>query len=218
MRRVVFAFLLGCAIAASVFLALGHLVGLDDADAQAVGILDDVIAAWATDRLPIDTIATVAQFRVPQRSQFRVGFIPDTIFALAQRVEELYRVPKGVTISQWVLESHFGLSDLGANNTFGHTYAALRPFVDSLQWVVLREKTIINGSIVAGQAVRFAKYMSLDQCFDAHGRYLSGSARYRSAFETTSPQDFARMIARSGYATDPDYALKLITIMRRYRL
>jgi len=50
-----------------------------------------------------------------------------------------------------------------------------------------------------------------------HGKYLSRSERYKRAFRQTSPEGFAREMARR-YATDPDYGLKIIAIMRRYEL
>jgi flagellum-specific peptidoglycan hydrolase FlgJ len=51
-----------------------------------------------------------------------------------------------------------------------------------------------------------------------YGRYISGSPLYRSAFKPgNSPEKFARELAKH-YAADLDYALKLIILMRKYKL
>jgi flagellum-specific peptidoglycan hydrolase FlgJ len=68
------------------------------------------------------------------------------------------------------------------------------------------------------QPVQFAEFKNIAECFDVHAKYLSSSRRYAKAFAVRSPEKFVKELAAAGYAQDPEYALKLITIMRRHYL
>ena len=64
----------------------------------------------------------------------------------------------------------------------------------------------------------FAKYASVSECFAVHGRFLSQSTYYKRALRYNGdPRRYAQELGKY-YATDPDYALKLTTIMTRYKL
>lgn len=211
MRKLIVSFLIGCFIGASVLFSLFTFSEKRDEQIDALETLDYVINTWTAVRFD----ERVARLGLPGA---RAGYIPDTVYILARRIDSLYRIPKGVVIAQWILESRFGLSDIGANNFFGHMLAAVQPFKKDSAFVLRREKTYSNNQLATGRAVRFASYKNIAECFDTHGRYLSLSKRYRNARSTKSPEAFARELYKAGYATDPDYALKLITIMRRYKL
>ncbi|MCL6594270.1 MAG: hypothetical protein K6T31_09865 [Alicyclobacillus sp.] len=60
---------------------------------------------------------------------------------------------------------------------------------------------------------------AMEESFADHGRYLLENPRYARALEARGdPREFARRIASAGYATDPAYASKLISLMERYGL
>ncbi len=182
---------------------------------MAVNALDFLIGEWTKEN--DDSLqSTTAQIGTNGKTAQRT--IPDTIRALARMVEEQYGVPSGVTISQFILESQWGKKDLGVNNVFGHTLAAVKQYMTTPRSVVRRELIHRNGMNVSGKPTSFAAYNNLRDAFETHGRYLSGSRLYKAAFAYKSqPEMFAKIIAIH-YATDTDYALKLITIIRRYKL
>lgn len=71
-----------------------------------------------------------------------------------------------------------------------------------------------------GQAVRqtqpFRQYAGLDDTFADYVRLLAHSPRYQGALRTGEDvQAFASGLAAGGYATDPDYAQKLVRISRQ---
>lgn len=210
-------FLLGCAIGLAVGMPLAYLSVQDQR--RATETLDFLIEQWTAQRETIDTIF-IAQF--PARIELpdaRTGYFPDTVKALAQRLESIYKIPKAVTLAQFALESRWGLSNLNASNYFGHTWVAVKPYLrDTTEWVTRNEKVFRDGKIVSGPPMRFASYRNISECFDVHGLYLSRSPRYANALKMKNSEDFARELSKAGYATDPDYALKLIAIIRRYNL
>jgi flagellar protein FlgJ len=212
MRKLLISFLVGCIIGAGVCLALFLSHQKPSEDSHALETLDYAIDQWTAQRFDAEAIAAIG---FPGA---KVGYIPDTVYALARRVDSLYHVPEGVVIAQWILESRFGLSDLKANNFFGHTFLAVRAYMSDPKYVLRREKVVVSDAISTGKPVRFALYKDIAESFDTHGKYLSQSGRYRLAFSTISPEEFAKRLSKGGYASDPDYALKLIVIMRRYKL
>lgn len=61
----------------------------------------------------------------------------------------------------------------------------------------------------------FRKYSTPAESFIDHSLLISKSKRYETAMLfTDKPFIFATEIARAGYATDPDYAAKLSSIMK----
>ena len=212
MRKLIYSFLAGCVIGGGVVLALLLSAQKPSEDTSALETLDWEINEWTSAK---DGDYTTARLGFPGA---RPGFIPDTVYALARRVDSLYKVPKGVVIAQWCLESRWGTRDLGAENYFGLTYAAVKPFMTNPRFVWRRDKVMKDGKITTGPPVRFAQFNDMATCFDVHSIYLSRSTRYKRAFVTRSPEEFARRLSECGYATDPSYALKLIVIMRRYKL
>lgn len=60
----------------------------------------------------------------------------------------------------------------------------------------------------------FRAYPDARASFTDHGMFLQNNSRYKNAFNyTKDPAQFAREIAKAGYATDPNYASKLISSM-----
>jgi len=106
---------------------------------------------------------------------------------------------------------------MGAENYFGLTLAAVRKYMPRPRFVIRQDTRFVNGAAIR-ENVRFARFSSMEESFDIYAKYLTGSLLYQNAFKhTNSPELFARELARY-YAADKDYALKLITLMRRYQL
>jgi|ERR1051326_377462 hypothetical protein len=211
MKKIAVSYLIGLACGGLIVAALWRLSRPANVSDE---ILDDLIDKWSRrDEMQLSGFTHTCEL-----FGARFGTFPDTIVGLAKRIDSLYKVPKGVALAQWALESHFGLSNLGACNYFGHTFNAVRPYMARPAFVLVRERVVKQGRLSWGDTVRFARYRNVGDCFDTHGRYMSGSARFRPAFENTLiPEQFALKLAPL-YATDPDYALKLIVIMKRYHL
>jgi flagellum-specific peptidoglycan hydrolase FlgJ len=126
-------------------------------------------------------------------------------------------VPASVTISQAILESFWGSSRLAreGNNYFG-IKAQTRTGSAGVIWFDVWE--VIGGRNVM-QRQPFRAYNSIADSFVDHGRFFLENGRYAAAMAARGDaKQFAREIARGGYATDPAYASKLIALMDRYNL
>jgi flagellar protein FlgJ len=130
---------------------------------------------------------------------------------LAQAAQDCQRktgIPASITLAQAALESNWGARAIG-NNLFG--------IKGDRSWTgpTVSFKTTEH---LSGQDVklvdRFRAYPSwLDSMVD-HARFLLAQPRYARCFKETTGAGWARELQAAGYATDPDYAKKLIDIMR----
>lgn len=121
-------------------------------------------------------------------------------------------VPASIILAQAALETGWGASTIGgAKNLFGikGTGPAGTTSVSTQEF--------INGRMVSVRA-GFRKYNSWTESIADHSRLLQNS-RYRNAMNNKdNPDQFARELQRAGYATDPNYASKLISIMKQNNL
>ena len=136
--------------------------------------------------------------------------------AAARDSQVVTGVPASVAVAQAILESDWGRATIGnANNYFG-IKATSGPGPAGIVWAETRE--FIGGAWTTVRAP-FRAYHSMAESFLDHGRLLAENSRYARAFDfKDDPRAFARMIHQAGYATDPDYARKLIGLMDAYDL
>lgn len=85
--------------------------------------------------------------------------------------------------------------------------------------VELRTEEFINGAMKTAKAW-FRVYQNAWQSFADRVHFLLKNPRYQmgGVFAAATADDQAHAIQRSGYATDPSYATKLIAIIRKYKL
>jgi flagellar protein FlgJ len=67
------------------------------------------------------------------------------------------------------------------------------------------------------EVARFRVYPDLQSAFQDYVRLLSTSDRYAAARQAKTPEQFAKALARGGYATDPHYAQKLLRVLHNPR-
>lgn len=119
-----------------------------------------------------------------------------------------YRIPASITLAQGVFESGAGRSKLATegNNHFGikcHGWAG---------------RTIAHDDDERGEC--FRAYDNARDSYEDHSRFLARSPRYASLFrlDQTDYRGWARGLKACGYATNPNYANKLIEIIELYSL
>lgn len=147
----------------------------------------------------------------------KAGFV-NAIFYYAVIDESNSKVPAGVTTSQAILESGYGKYvpvDLNSGkysyNLFGIKGTGPAGSVSS--WT----KEENTQGIWEPKVARFKAYGSFEESIKGHSQFFYDNLkRYGAAFQTSNSADFAREIARAGYATDSKYADKLIFLMNHW--
>ena len=137
----------------------------------------------------------------------------------AQRLQKEYGVLASVSLAQAMVESDFGQSQLAANyyNLFGVKAAA-----DDPNGVDLETKEYVNNEWVT-IVDRFKVYKSWEDSLVKHAELIFygtswNAKQYQAVLEAKDYQSQARGLQSSGYATDPDYADKLIAMIEEWQL
>ena len=136
------------------------------------------------------SVAVQAQRRNSRYNEYIKQYAP---LAVEQMRE--HRIPASITLAQGLLESGAGQSTLArkSNNHFG---------------------------IKCGRNECFRAYRNPKDSYEDHSLFLKRGARYAFLFKLkiTDYRGWARGLKKAGYATDPSYANRLITIIEDYDL
>ncbi|SFU30710.1 Flagellum-specific peptidoglycan hydrolase FlgJ [Pustulibacterium marinum] len=120
-----------------------------------------------------------------------------------------YNIPASITLAQAILESGSGKGELTlkANNHFG-----IKCHSD---W---HGPSVTHDDDRRGEC--FRKYDNPNKSFEDHSLFLTERSRYAFLFDLKQSdyKGWARGLKKAGYATDPKYPNKLITIIEKYQL
>ena len=139
----------------------------------------------------------------------------DLVGPAAQACAKVTNVPASFTVAQAALESGWGRSRLAreGKNLFG--------VKADVSWhgevLTLNTREFLHGTWVMVPA-RWRKYADWQGCMDDHAAFLHQNRRYAPCFVCKTGRAFALAVAQAGYATDPDYATKLIALIDQHGL
>ena len=132
---------------------------------------------------------------------------PSAAIAAAQAAERKYGIFASVQLAQWALESAWGDKVTGRFNYFG-----IKALHD--QPGVMCETHEVFAGVDCITHARFRDFTSEIDAFDAHAALLATGAPYKLAMQHKSDLVmFVRLMAVH-YATDPEYAAKLMAIIK----
>ena len=128
---------------------------------------------------------------------------------LAEKQEKEHRIPASIVLAQGLLESGAGQSDFAkqSNNHFGikcnNDWTGQKIYHDDDQ-----------------KSECFRKYDQVIDSYEDHAIFLKNRTRYSFLFNLapTDYEGWAQGLKKAGYATDPTYAYKLISIIEGYDL
>ncbi|MBO5961353.1 MAG: glucosaminidase domain-containing protein [Paludibacteraceae bacterium] len=143
-----------------------------------------------------------------QKNQAYLDYI-EKYSSIAVSEQAKFGIPASITLAQGLLESGAGQSELArkSNNHFGikcHT-----------GWT--GERTYHDDD---ARQECFRKYQHVSESYDDHSLFLTSRSRYADLFKLkpTDYKGWAHGLKKAGYATDPNYANKLIKIIEDYDL
>jgi flagellum-specific peptidoglycan hydrolase FlgJ len=129
----------------------------------------------------------------------------DTFKSVA--VEEMNRssIPASITLSQAILESAYGNSNLAlnANNHFG-----------------IKCKPDWTGETYGSGEYCYKKYSNARESYKDHSDHICSRKWYADLFNlsVTDYTSWAHGLKKAGYAEDPNYAYRLIWLIEHYKL
>ena len=127
--------------------------------------------------------------------------------AIQKMVE--YKIPASITLAQGIFESGSGTSRLAteANNHFG--------IKCKKEWT---GATIKHDDDEAQEC--FRKYEKVEDSYNDHSLFLTTRSRYAKLFtlDIMDYKGWARELKAAGYATNPQYPERLISLIERFNL
>ncbi len=170
---------------------------------QPVPTVDAAVAELIED-MPIDTVLQYIELNC----------------TLAVQEMQRAKIPASITLGQAILESKYGTSELAmqANNHFGIKAEAKwdstdRHCIYSYEWNQKKQRMYPMLSC-------FRRYKNIQASYIGHSNFLVQRAHYMPLFalDIYDFEAWAHGLQKAGYATDPNYANKLISIIQRYQL
>ena len=164
-----------------------------------------------------DSIISEEKISRKREDEERNKFIKE-IAPISQEIQNNYHILASITIAQACLESDWGRSSLSSkyNNYFGIKGN------NGPNTVTLETKEFVDGHWIKKKA-NFMVYKSMEDSMKDHAELLKNGTswnenQYQEVIDAKDYQAASQALLRAGYATDPDYARKLIQIINQYNL
>lgn len=157
-------------------------------------------------------INRASEKRALEEENYRENYIEDSA-DLAVKIAKKNKLYPSVMIAQSILESNWGRSELSRdyNNYFGIKE------VKKGDGIVFETEEYVEGK--SGRYLEnFKKYSSKRESFNHYAKLLSTAKRYKKVKTAKNYSEAAKFIQEGGYATDPNYANKIISVIEKYGL
>ena len=155
------------------------------------------------------SLKSVNRFFKSMTSEQRTHWYVNTYSKTAINEMKKYGIPASITMAQGILESNSGKGGLAlkSNNHFGIKCHS--------GW---KGKKVYHDDDKKGEC--FRKYKNPEKSYRDHSVFLVSRDRYSFLFRLRKGNyvKWALGLKKAGYATDPAYADKLISIIERYEL
>jgi flagellar protein FlgJ len=127
-------------------------------------------------------------------------------------------VPASLILGQAALESGWGKREImNADGTPSHNLFGIKAGPGWKGKVAQAATTEYVDGVPQKLVQAFRSYGSYQEAFDDYAQFISSNPRYSHVTQAASDDDAAHRIQKAGYATDPNYASKLIRIMSQMR-
>ena len=155
------------------------------------------------------SVKAVNRFFNSMSNEERTHWYVNTYSKIAINEMNKYNIPASITMAQGILESNAGKGTLAlkSNNHFG--------IKCHKGW---NGKKVYHDDDAKGEC--FRKYKNPEKSYRDHSIFLETRDRYSFLFKYSKKNyvKWAKGLKKAGYATDPKYAEKLISIIERYEL
>lgn len=178
-------------------------------------VLSPQLSVLSPDSSPPQAAAVPSAFNATTQQDFVNKMLPH-----AMQASQSSGVPPQLMLGQAALESGWGKREIhmadGSNsfNLFG--IKANAGWQGKVAEVMTTEYT--NG-VAHKQIEKFRAYSSYAEAFKDYAGMMSNNPRYANVLQQAgSPSGMANALQKSGYATDPKYAEKLVSVMRQMNI
>ena len=160
------------------------------------------------------TANTATQASPPLEFDGSVHQFVERLYPMAEKYAQALGVAPEVLIAQSALETGWGVK-VNSKHNGGSSFNLFNIKADK-RWqgesVTVPTMEVRNGVAVKERAA-FRVYSSPEQSFADYVDFIRGGARYSQALQSDSSESYIRHLSAAGYATDTDYADKILRIL-----
>ncbi|MEO4048343.1 flagellar assembly peptidoglycan hydrolase FlgJ [Pseudomonas sp. CAU 1711] len=140
-----------------------------------------------------------------------------TMLPLAEEAAQKIGVDARYLVAQAALETGWGKSIIRqSDGSSSHNLFGIKAHGGWQGQAARVLTTEYKGGAAVKEAASFRAYDSYRQSFNDYVNFLQGNGRYQEALAATdNPESFVRELQEAGYATDPQYARKIVQIARQ---
>lgn len=144
----------------------------------------------------------------------------EQIAGKANELQNQYGILPSISMSQAILESNWGTSGLAVQN---QNYYGIKGGSSEKEKQFRTKEYLEKSEEWIEIDASFRKYESFEESMEDHARLLVHGTRwnpdlYRDVVEAADYEEAAHALYAAGYATDPDYPQKLISLIEQYDL
>ena len=144
----------------------------------------------------------------------------ETLMPIAEKVAAQYGMDPKAIVSQAAVETGWGkfvihtADGKSSHNLFGikanKEWGGEQAVVDTLEF---------NNGVAQKQKAAFRAYSSIEEAVQDYGRFINSSPRYSNAVaQASDAKHYTKALQEAGYATDPEYADKIMAVYNSDRL
>lgn len=168
------------------------------------------------DKLPVQENMEIAATSVSKTGNINssVDAFIKAVWPYAVQVSSVIGLDPGVLVAQAALETGWGqyIAKDDAGNSSNNLFNIKASADHSGSSVVIKTTEFVADKPIK-QLASFKKYPTVEQSFQDYISLIKGSHRYQEAlFNAADPRRYADALQDAGYATDPEYANKIISI------
>lgn len=135
-----------------------------------------------------------------------------SIWPYAQRASALIGLDPKILIAQAALETGWGQKIATDSEGSSHNLFNIKAKSDTTESIAIKTTEYIADMPIKMTA-SFKKYASVEHSFNDYISLIQGDKRYKTALENAhDPKAYMDSLQQAGYATDPNYSRKILSI------
>ena len=153
------------------------------------------------------------------KSQAQVQAFQNKLSCCAKAASAATGIPANFMMGQAALETGWGQHQIvAANGQPSHNLFGIKAGADWTGKTVSTVTTEYVNGVPTQKVEKFRAYDNYDQSFNDYAKLLQGNQRYKNVLANAKDAyGFAQGLQKAGYATDPEYANKLINVISKTR-
>ena len=177
--------------------------------------LSHTLGSTASTMPPVDVPTSIGNLSSTYGAATQQGFIQRMLPQALQASRDT-GVPAQLMLGQAALESGWGRREIRLpDGSASHNLFGIKATGDWNGKVAETTTTEYHNGVASKQVEKFRAYASYAEAFSDYAHLLQDNPRYAAVLQSQGVEAAAQALQDAGYATDPDYADKLVRVINK---